>query len=105
MDWDLMTWLELAQTSLPGGDVLTLRRRGTDFEIRLNLFELMSSRSPVSEQALAELACERLGRPAERILIGGLGLGYTLRAMLDRAGADAGIIVAELVPELVSWNR
>jgi len=97
-------WQELAQARLPGGDVLTLRSNGADFEIRCNLFELMSSRNPVSERALAEAACARLGTKAQ-ILIGGLGMGYTVRAVLDRLGPEARITVAELVPEVIAWNR
>jgi spermidine synthase len=97
-------WRELAQALLPGGDVLTLRSNGSDFEIRCNLFELMSSKNPVSERALAEAACARTGAKA-RVLIGGLGMGYTVRAVLDRVGAAARITVAELVPEVIAWNR
>lgn len=97
--------MELAQAILASGDVLTLRRSGDAFEIRFNLTELMSSRNSVSESALAEIACRRIDRPAARILIGGLGMGYTVRAALDRLGPDARIVVAEIVPEVVAWNR
>jgi len=100
-----MPWVELAQAPMPGGDVLTLRQRGGDFEIRLNLAELMSSRASVSERALAQVACARLERGAARVLIGGLGMGYTVRAVLDSVGRDARITVAELVPAVVEWNR
>lgn len=96
-----MAWLELAQARLPNGDVLTLRQSGADFEIRCNLFELMSSRNPVSETALAQVTCAG----AAHVLIGGLGMGYTLRAVLDQLGRDAKITVAELVPEVIAWNR
>jgi spermidine synthase len=97
-------WQDLAFAQLPGGDVLTLRGNGSDFEIRCNLFELMSSKNPVSERALAKAACKRTGSAAH-ILIGGLGLGYTVRAVLDQVGPDARITVAELVPEVIQWNR
>jgi spermidine synthase len=111
-----MPWLEVARAVLPGGDVLTLRRRGGEFEIRCNLFELMSSRASVSERALAQVACARAsrlttlapqheGRRAARVLIGGLGMGFTVRAVLDTVDRDARIIVAELVPEVIEWNR
>ena len=117
-----MPWLEVARALMPGGDVLTLRRRGAEFEIRCNLFELMSSRASVSERALAHVACARAsradsasvfgalapqheGRRAARILIGGLGMGYTVRAVLDSVERDARITVAELVPEVIEWNR
>jgi spermidine synthase len=59
----------------------------------------------LSEEVLARLVCEGLPRTGARVLIGGLGMGYTLRAMLDLASADARIIVAELVPAVVAWNR
>jgi spermidine synthase len=98
-------WTELAHATLPGGDRLTLRHKGSDFEIRFNLLELMSSRNPASERALADLACARLECRTAHVLIGGLGLGYTVRAMLDRLGPDARVTVAELVPEIVAWNR
>ncbi len=68
--------------------------------------ELMNSRLSGSEQALATLACDRIaGRPAPRLLIGGLGMGFTLRAALDVVGPDARVTVAELVPAVVSWAR
>jgi len=98
-------WTELAQASLPGGDLLTLRQCGSAFEIRFNLFELMSSRNPASERALADVACARLDGRAAHVLIGGLGLGYTVRAMLDSLGPEARVTVAELVPEVIDWNR
>ena len=100
-----MAWSELARALMPGGDVLTLRRRGADFEIRFNLCELMTSRNSISERALARVACARIDCRDARILIGGLGMGYTLRSVLDRVGDDARITVAELVPEVIAWNR
>jgi len=100
-----MVWVELARALLPGGDVLTLRQRGDDFEIRCNLAELMSSRASVSERAMAPIACGLIHRADARVLIGGLGMGYTLRAVLDEVGCDARITVAELVPEVIAWNR
>ena len=100
-----MPWLEVARALMPGGDVLTLRRRGTEFEIRFNLAELMSSRASVSERALAQVACARVERRAARVLIGGLGMGYTVRAVLDSVDRNARITVAELVPEVIDWNR
>ncbi len=100
-----MIWEEVARAILPEGDVLTLRRRGDEFEIRFNLFELMASRNSVSERAMAEIACARVDRAAARVLIGGLGMGYTVRAVLDQLGEDARVTVAELVPEVIAWNR
>lgn len=98
-------WIELDCVRLASGDVLTLRRRGDDFEIRFNLFELMASRHAVSETALARLAADRIDRRTADVLIGGLGMGYTLRAVLDELGPKAHVTVAELVPEVIAWNR
>lgn len=92
--------------SVPGGDELRLFRRGRDFMIVLDRNELMSSRMSGSEEALAEMSCARLrGRAAPRLLIGGYGMGFTLRAALKRLGRDAKVTVAELVPEVVAWAR
>ena len=74
--------------------------------IVLDRNELMSSRMSGSEEALAHLACDRLdGRKAPRLLVGGYGMGFTLRALLARLAADARVTVAELVPEIVDWAR
>lgn len=101
----MTNWIDLGQAQLPGGDRLTLRRRGGDFEIRFNLLELMSSRDPTSERALATLACDRVDRRSAHVLIGGLGLGYTVRAVLDGLGPEGRVTVAELIPDIVAWNR
>jgi spermidine synthase len=81
-------------------------QRGREFSIMLGQTELMNSRSTGSEKALAALACKRIG-PNERpeVLIGGLGMGFTLRAALSELGASARIVVAELVPAVVRWAR
>jgi spermidine synthase len=100
-----MPWTKIDTATLPDGDVMTLRRNGDDFEIRIGLYELMSSRNPASEQAMAKLVTACLGRPVRHALIGGLGLGYTVRALLDETGADTHVTVAELVPAVVTWNR
>lgn len=85
---------------------LRLFRRGEDFMIVLDRNELMSSRMSGSEEALAELACARLGkRAAPRLLIGGYGMGFTLRAALRALPAGASVVVAELVPEIIAWAR
>lgn len=97
-----MPFAEIDSAQLPGGDQLTLRRNGEDFEIRVGLYELMSSKNPVSERAMAALAVVRVPG-VQRVLIGGLGMGYTVRAMLD--ACEARITVAELVPAVVAWNR
>lgn len=98
---------ELIDTAeIPGGGELRLIRRGDEFSIMIGANELMNSRLGGSEEALAALAIERLdGRPRPRLLIGGLGMGFTLRAALASLEADAEIVVAELVPAVVTWAR
>ena len=96
--------LDTAQ--VPGGDELRLMRRGADFMIVLDRNELMNSRMSGSEEALATMTCERLGnRPKPHLLIGGYGMGFTLRAALRALGSDARLTVAELVPEIIAWAR
>lgn len=85
---------------------MELYRHGTDHAIRVDGRELMSSRMHGSEDALADLACDRLGhRPGCRVLVGGLGMGFTLAAALRRVGPEGAVVVAELVPAVVRWNR
>lgn len=102
-----MTPRELIGTAdVPGGAPLKLYQRGGDFMITLERNELMSSRMSGSEVALGVMTCQRLSaRPAPRILIGGYGMGFTLRAVLGANGPDAQIVVAELVPEIIAWAR
>lgn len=91
---------------VPGGPPLRLVRRGGDFMILLERNELMSSRMRGSEVALGTMTCDRLGaRPAPRLLIGGYGMGFTLRAVLGLVGPDARVTVAELVPGIIEWAR
>jgi spermidine synthase len=86
--------------------MLRLMRRGDEFSIRIDGAELMNSRLSGSEEALANLALAQIpGTPAPRILIGGLGMGFTLRAAQAAAGPGARLVVAEIVPELVVWAR
>lgn len=103
----MIPWILLDTAKTPGGDEeLRLFRRGDEFSIRLGRNELMNSRIHGSEEALAELAYARIaGRPKPRLLIGGLGMGFTLRAALAVASAGAEIVVAELSPAVVAWNR
>ena len=103
----MIPWRLLDSASVPGGDgSLRLMQRGTEFSIRLDRHELMNSRLSGSEQALAATACERIrSRKAPRILIGGLGMGFTLRAALAALGGDARVTVAELVPAVIAWAR
>ena len=101
----MLPWIHLATAAAPQGGTLRLLRRGDEFSIRLDDGnELMSSRLSGSEEALATLAFEHLAaRPAPRVLIGGLGMGFTLRAAQAVAPPDARLIVSEIVPELVDW--
>jgi spermidine synthase len=94
----------LATAQIPGGDEMRLYRRGEDHMILLERTELMSTRMSGSEEALATLTAERLGsKPKQRWLIGGYGMGFTLRAALKALPADAEVTVAELVPEIMDW--
>jgi spermidine synthase len=103
----MLPWVQLEAAKIPGGSQeLRLKRRGSEFSIMLGTNELMNSRVSGSEEALARLACERIGgRPAISMLIGGLGMGFTLRAALSALPAGARVTVAEIVPELVEWAR
>ena len=89
-----------------GGEELRLFRRGRDYMIVTGRNELMSSRMSGSEEALAVMTCERLGeRAAPHLLIGGYGMGFTLRSALAALGGSARVTVAELVPEIIDWAR
>jgi spermidine synthase len=103
----VIPWSLLDTAQVPGGgDELRLLRRGAEFSIKLGNNELMNSRLSATEQALATIACEKIqARRRPRILIGGLGMGFTLRAALVVLGQQAHIIVAELVPAVVAWAR
>jgi len=86
---------------------LGLYRRGSDYFIKIvGGQDLMNTRAHASEDALGAIACEGLReRPGARVLIGGLGMGFTLAAALERLGPDAEVVVAEIVPGVVEWNR
>jgi len=103
----MIPWEYLESAPVPGGrGEVALYRRGQEYSIRLAGRELMNSRVHGSEEALAELAIARLaGRPGLRLLVGGLGMGYTLAAALRRLGPGDAVVVAELVPAVVAWNR
>lgn len=100
-------WVTLGRAKVPGGvGELRLMQRDAEFAIMLDRAELMNSRRAGSEEALATLACARLrDRQKAHILIGGLGMGFTLRAALAGLGPKAKITVGELVPEVVAWAR
>lgn len=103
----MVPWQFLDSASVPGSKgELRLYKRGEEFSIRLGRCELMNSRMHASEDALAELACARIAdRTRARVLIGGLGMGYTTAAALHRLGADGQLVVAELLAAVVKWNR
>lgn len=91
---------------VPGGVEMRLMQYGDEFTILLERTELMSTRASASEQALATMTSARLGaRPGQEWLIGGYGMGFTLRATLAELGPDATVTVAEIVPEIIEWAR
>jgi len=103
----VIPWEVIDRAKVPGhaGDV-TLLKRGMEFSIRTAETELMNSRVHGSEDALAELTYSRINQKSNlRILIGGLGMGYTLAAALELSKPDTRIIVSELIPAVVRWNR
>src|ERR1700676_2326472 len=102
----MKSWELLAQACTPDGTDMRLTRRGKEVIILVNGRTLMSSRMHGSEEALATIAC-RHARTLEqpRVLVGGLGMGFTLRATLDLLSPDAMVKVVELVPAVVEWNR
>jgi spermidine synthase len=103
----MIPWKVLDTAKVPGGrDELRLKQRGSEFSIMLGTNELMNSRLSGSEEALAKRSWDKIaGRAAPKMLIGGLGMGFTLRAALAQLPADAKITVAELVPAVVAWAR
>jgi spermidine synthase len=103
----MIPWQLLDSASIPGGkEELRLKQRGSEFSIMLGKIELMNSRLSGSEEALATLSADFLkGRARPRVLIGGLGMGFTLRAALGAFPKDVSLTVAELVPAVVAWGR
>ena len=99
-------WELLGQTRAPDGAELALTLRSGEYVILANGKSLMSSRMHGSEEALAAFACARIrGREEPHVLIGGLGMGFTLRATLDLLPRDGTVVVAELLPAVIEWNR
>ena len=107
----MLPWIQLDRATIPGAlpgeeGELRLKQRGQEFSIMLGTNELMNSRLSGSEEALATLAQEKIGKRAKpSMLIGGLGMGFTLRAALAVLPEDAQVTVAELVPTVVDWAR
>lgn len=99
-------WNRVEVDTVPGGGTMDLWERGGEFVIRVDNVQLMTSREHHSEQVLADLGCEAIGlRGGARVLVGGLGMGFTLARCLERLPADAEVVVAELVPAVVRWNE
>ena len=103
----MIPWTLLDSAHMPGdGVLLSLYQRDTEFSIRAGNYELMNSRAYGSEETLAKLPCQKITQhPRARVLIGGLGMGYTVRSALNELGAKAQVVVAELVTAVVQWNR
>lgn len=103
----MIPWETIDRAEVPGHEgTVTLLKRGMEFSIRTAGTELMNSRLHGSEDALAALTCGRIKRKTgTRILIGGLGMGYTLAAALAHSAPDSRITVSELIPAVVRWNR
>jgi spermidine synthase len=104
----MIPWKTVDTVPIPGnGAELQLSQRGAEFSISIvGAGILMGSRAHGSEDALAQLTCSKIaGRSRPRVLIGGLGMGFTLAAALHHLGADAEVVVAELIPAVVAWNR
>ena len=100
----MIRWEHLDTAPIPDGGELKLMRRGTEYSIMSGSIELMNSRLSGSEEALATLTCQGL-KPGARVLIGGLGMGFTLRAALGVLPQGVEVTVAELVPGVVAWAR
>jgi len=99
----MIPWVQLDAVQIPGGGELRLMRRGAELSIMSGAIELMNSRLSGSEEALATLSCAPLREARPRVLIGGLGMGFTLRAALAVLPASAEVVVAELVPAVIAW--
>jgi spermidine synthase len=98
--------LKIATTKTPDGETMTLFKHDADYSIKVGCQELMTSRAHESELELARLGCARIAtRQNPTVLIGGLGMGYTLRETLDLLQPEATVVVSELIPDVVQWNR
>jgi spermidine synthase len=101
---EMKPWESLGTTQTPDGSWLELRRHDGEYVIRADGYDLMTSRMHGSEDAMMQLALPN-PRGNACVLIGGLGMGFTLRATLDRLSPEASVVVGELVPQVVEWNR
>jgi spermidine synthase len=99
-------WEQIAEAITPDGTSVSLTRHDDEFVILIDRLTLMSSRTHGSEDALAAIGCREARKlKAPCVLIGGLGMGYTLRGTLDRLPPSAVVVVAEMLPAVVEWNR
>jgi spermidine synthase len=99
-------WTTVESTPTPDGKTISLHEHDGSYTIRVNGVELMSTRQHASEERLAELACAHVRAiPRARVLIGGLGFGFTLKAALAAVAADATVVVAEILAAVIDWNR
>ncbi len=102
----MLPWVLIDSALTPEGKEIKCFRHDKDYSFKMGSLELMNSRMHGSEDALAELACGEIKQFAKpKILIGGLGMGFTLRAALDQLPADAEVEIAEIMPSVVKWNR
>ncbi|MFA5138832.1 MAG: hypothetical protein WC728_06310 [Elusimicrobiota bacterium] len=103
----MIPWEILARVKVPGGgEELSLHRRGHEYQIKVDKSLLMSNLAHASEESLAKIGLSRLvNAKKSTVLIGGLGMGFTLAAVLSRLGPESSVHVAELVPAVVEWNR
>jgi len=104
-------YLKLAEATMPDGTIYSLHKHDGKIYLKYNGFELMSTALTYSEQMLSDIGCQKIladapTRPAHpKVLIGGLGLGFTLKRALELVGSPATIEVAELMPPLIEWNK
>lgn len=102
----MLPWKTLGKAQAASGGELVLSERGGEYSLRINGWELMSSRKHGSEDAMAHIGCKPIAKKTDaRVLVAGLGLGYTLRAALDNLAPTANVTVAEMVPAIIEWNR
>ncbi|HSG42004.1 MAG TPA: MnmC family methyltransferase [Anaerolineales bacterium] len=98
--------IKLATIKTPDGGEMVLYKHDHDFSIQINGHELMNNRQHESEMELARLGCAHLtGKQKPQVMIGGLGMGYTLRQTLDMLSSDAKVVVSELLPAVFNWNQ
>lgn len=96
----------LDTATTPDGKTMTFHERDGVYTIRIDAMELMSTRHHNSEEKIAELGCAHISaKKGARVLIGGLGFGFTLRRTLELLGKDAKVVVAEIMPSVIAWNR